>query len=144
MVRSAIMAVAAGAVLAALTPATARADAGDFISPTGDVYCQMAVSDAGAGTVVCEGGGVNAAPRPECASHSAWGDRFLLVQGQAPVADCHNDTIRGDQAQAPVLDYDQSRTAGTITCDSKRYGVACTDSSTGHFFVMTADKNTSG
>lgn len=136
---------AAAGVLATLNPATAHAEfAGDFTSPGGDVYCQMSVYDDGTGAVACEGGGPYAASKPECASHSAWGDRFYLKQGEAAVAQCHNDTIRSNQPLAPVLDYGQTQSVNTITCDSRPSGITCTDVSTGHFITLSAESNSLG
>ncbi|HNM10287.1 MAG TPA: hypothetical protein PKI02_02465 [Mycobacterium sp.] len=136
---------AAAGVLATLNPATAHAEfAGDFTSPGGDVYCQMSVYDDGTGAVACEGGGPYAASKPECASHSAWGDRFYLKQGEAAVAQCHNDTIRSNQPLAPVLDYGQTQSVNTISCDSQPSGITCTDVSTGHFITLSAESNSLG
>ena len=136
---------ATAAVLAMLSPATARAEfAGDFTSPSGDVYCQMSVYDDGTGAVACEGGGRYKAPEPECATHSAWGDRFYLKQGEAAVAQCHNDTIRSNQSFAPTLDYGRTQSVNTITCDSEPSGITCTDESTGHFITLSAESNTLG
>jgi Family of unknown function (DUF6636) len=135
---------AAAAVLATLNPASARADTvGDFTSPTGDVYCQIAVNN-GVAAVACEGGGPYAGPKPDCAAHLAFGDRFYLTQGQDPVSECHGDTIRSNQPFAPILFYGQTRTVGDITCGSEPSGVTCTDASTGHFFTMSAESNTLG
>jgi hypothetical protein len=39
----------------------------------------------------------------------------------------------------PTLDYGQTHTIGTITCDSEPAGVTCTHSSTGHFFRLSRD-----
>ena len=136
---------AAAGVLATLNPATAHAEfAGDFTSPGGDVYCQMSVYDDGTGAVACEGGGPYAASKPECASHSAWGDRFYLKQGEAAVAQCHNDTIRSNQPLAPVLDYGQTQSVNTISCDSQPSGITCTDVSSGHFITLSAESNSLG
>ena len=136
---------ATAAVLAMLSPATARAEfAGDFTSPSGDVYCQMSVYDDGTGAVACEGGGRYEAPEPECATHSAWGDRFYLKQGEAVVAQCHNDTIRSNQPFAPTLDYGRTQSVNTITRDSEPSGITCTDESTGHFITLSAESNTLG
>ncbi len=136
---------AAAGVLATLNPATAHAEfTGDFTSPGGDVYCQMSVYDEGTGAVACEGGGPYAASKPECASHSAWGDRFYLKQGEAAVAQCHNDTIRSNQPLAPVLDYGQTQSLSTSTCDSRPSGIACTDVSSGHFITLSAESNSLG
>jgi hypothetical protein len=38
----------------------------------------------------------------------------------------------------PTLDYGQTISAGTITCDSEPTGIKCTDSS-GHYFRVSKD-----
>ncbi|MFN8033713.1 MAG: DUF6636 domain-containing protein [Mycobacterium sp.] len=135
--------VAAGAVVATLGAATAHADiVGDFKSPTGDVYCQMALNN-GTASVACEGGGPYTGPAPDC-PHGNWGDRFYLTQGAVPIVACHTDTIRSNQAQAPVLFFGQTQSVGDITCDSELSGITCTDGSTGRFFSMSAAANTLG
>lgn len=134
----------AAAALAMFSPATAHAQfAGDFTSPGGNVYCTMSVYYDDSASVYCEGGGPYDAPKPECAVHSAWGDRFTLTQGQAPVAQCHNDTIRSGPLPPP-LDYGQTQSVNTITCASEPSGITCTDASTGHFITMSASGNTTG
>jgi hypothetical protein len=39
----------------------------------------------------------------------------------------------------PTLDYGQTRSVGTITCDVELSGVTCADSSTGHFFRLSRE-----
>ncbi len=135
----------AAAVLAAVSMPVAQADiADDFKTPSGNIYCKMWVGNDGLAAVGCEGGGSQAGPEPDCAEHMQWGDRFSMVQGQAPESHCHTDTIRSNQAQAPVLEYGQTQSTGTITCDSETTGLACTDTSTGHFFSMSREANTLG
>lgn len=131
------------AAAAMASAATAQADIiGDFKTPSGDVYCQLAtIGDTG--SVVCEGGGPFHQPVPaNC--HGAWGGRFSITQGQPPVSECHTDTIRSNQPMAPILWFGQTQSVGTITCDSELSGVTCTDSSTGRFFTMAAAANTLG
>jgi hypothetical protein len=136
---------AAATVLAMLGPPSAQAEiVGDFKTPSGTVYCQMALSNGGVAAVACEGGGPQTGPKPDCASRFPWGDRISIVQGAAPESDCHTDTIRSNQPEAPILDYGQSRTIGQITCDSETSGLTCTDASTGHYFSMSREANTSG
>lgn len=136
---------AAGAVVAALTAAGAQADTiNDFKTPSGNIYCYMSTNGDGVPIVACEGGGPQAGPKPDCAVHSAWGDRFYMAQGQAPQSDCHNDTIRSNEPQAPVLEYGQTKSNGTITCDSETTGLTCTDSSTGRYFSMSREANVLG
>jgi hypothetical protein len=130
-------------------PATAQAGPGDFQSPSGGIFCNLSVKGDGKGIVVCQGGGNYPVPTPpNC--HLAWGDRFSLDQGDAPVSHCHGDTIvpthssPGPIPEVPILGYGQTRAVGTITCDSEASGVTCTDSSTGHFFRMSREANELG
>jgi hypothetical protein len=44
----------------------------------------------------------------------------------------------GPDAPSP-LDYGQTRTLGSISCESEPSGVTCSDSSTGHFFRISRD-----
>lgn len=136
----------AAAAVATMNAAVAQADiVGDFKTPSGNIYCQMAVRPSdGVAAVACEGGGPQAGPEPDCAEQFPWGDRLSIIQGQAPESDCHTDTIRSNQAQAPVLEYGQTKSIGTITCDSETTGLTCTDASTGHFFVMSREANSLG
>lgn len=129
--------------------ALAHADSNSFQSPSGNVFCLMGVVDDGKGSIVCQGGGPYAVPRPpEC--HLAWGDRFSLDQGSTPVSHCHGDTIvpptssPGPIPDVPILDYGQTQSAGAITCDSEATGMTCTDSSTGHHFRMSRGSNELG
>lgn len=130
---------------AVMAAAGAHADTlNDFKTPSGNIYCYMSADGAGVPIVACEGGGPQAGPKPDCAVHSAWGDRFYMAQGQAPQSECHGDTIRSNQPQAPVLEYGQTKSNGTITCDSETTGLTCTDSSTGRFFSMSREANVLG
>ena len=54
------------------------------------------------------------------------------------------DTIRSNQPFAPTLDYGQTQSVNTITCDSEPSGITCTDESTGHFITLSAESNTLG
>jgi hypothetical protein len=126
--------------------AAAQIGPGDFQSPSGGIFCSLSVRGEGNGSVVCQGGGNYSAPTPpNC--HLAWGDRFSLDQGSAPVSHCHGDTIvpssstPGPIPNVPILGYGQTRVVGTITCDSEPSGVTCADSGTGHFFRMSREAN---
>ena len=135
----------AAAIAATLNASVAQADPpSDFKTPSGNIYCQMQPNGDGVAAVMCEGGGPEAGPEPDCAEHMQWGDRLSITQGQAPESHCHTDTIRSNEAQAPVLVYGQTKSIGTITCDSETTGLTCTDASTGHYFTMSREANTLG
>jgi hypothetical protein len=125
--------------------ATAQADSGvQFQSPSGNIFCAMSASDGGQGGVDCQIGDHTYVLPPKPCEHSAWGDRFGLTQGSAPVMACHNDTIKpsygypGPNPAVPTLDYGQTRSVGVISCDSEPSGMMCTDTSTGHFFRVSS------
>jgi len=63
-----------------------------------------------------------------------------LAQGNPPCVGPHTIQIvlSGQYAPAP-LDEGQKRSIGTITCESERSGVTCTDASTGHFFRVSSE-----
>ena len=115
--------------------ATAHADdAYAFRSPSGNVGCKM-----GAGGAMCEIKDYTwFIPRPADYTMGGKGNRFLLGQGGAPIGgDWHSDHEFPDGA--PTLAYGQTRTVGSINCDSELVGMTCTDSSTGHFFRVSRD-----
>jgi hypothetical protein len=132
MIVRAVIAAATAASAIAL-PATAHADTQNFQSPSGNIYC---VLDSGG--VGCDISDYTylVPPGPPCAQHLGWGSRFSLTPGKPAVMECHGDTLR--VPGEPTLDYGQSISAGTITCDSEPTGMTCTDSS-GHYFRVSKD-----
>ena len=125
-----------GATVAAATaaPATARADTLNFQSPSGNIYC---VLDSPGVACDISDFTYQPPPPPECGKHLAWGNRFTLTPGRPAAIECHGDTLRipGE----PTLEYGQTISAGTLTCDSEPSGMKCTDSSTGHYFRVSRD-----
>jgi hypothetical protein len=131
-------------------PATAQADPpGSFQTPSGGIYCSMGEVKIGIGRLICEGGHGFMVGKNGC-EHLAWGDRFSISQGEPVESHCHGDTIKpsysgkGPNPAVPILGYGQTRSAGTITCDSETTGLTCTDSSTGHYFFMSREANELG
>ncbi|MQY31441.1 DUF6636 domain-containing protein [Nocardia aurantia] len=147
LTKLALLAAPAAAVIA--FPGIAHADSDSFQSPSGNIFCAMSVRDDGTGSVVCEGDGHYAVPKPaDC--HFAWGDRFSLDQGGEAVSHCHGDTIvpsyssPGKNPNVPTLDYGRTRSAGSITCDSERTGMTCVDAGTGHYIHLSRESNDIG
>ena len=132
--------IATATVAAAIAiPATAQADPDypngqSFQSPSGNVGCSLSPDRAS-----CEIKNYTwFIPPPPDYFVGGRGNIFILARGSAPVAGVwHSDHQFPDGS--PTLDYGQSRTAGTITCDSESAGVTCTDSSTGHFFRVSRE-----
>lgn len=123
-------------------PVTAHTDSTkyEFQSPSGDVVCETSTCSDGAGRVFCDVDSLLRPPYPPGCSQG-WVYRFSLDQGSAPISHCQEDTIiPGSIPRNRALDtlaYGEKRSAGTLTCDSETSGVACTDSSTGHFFRVS-------
>ena len=66
--------------------------------------------------------------------------RFLLYQSREAQIECHSghtDAVGGYGER--TLDYGQTSAVGTVSCDSKRTGMTCIDSSTGHFFQVSRE-----
>ena len=115
-------------------PATARADNRPFQSPSGNISCLLGSSD-----VACDVSDYTyqMPPGPPCSQHISWGNRFGLQQGKPAEMMCHGDTLRVPGEQ--TLNYGQTISAGTITCESQPSGMKCTDGSTGHYFRVSRD-----
>jgi hypothetical protein len=115
-------------------PATAHADSQNFQSPSGNIACNMI-----AGGVACDISyfTYQPPPPPECGKHFPWGSRFTLTPGKPSAIECHSDSLR--VPGEPTLDYGQTISAGTLTCDSETSGIKCTDTSSGHFFQVSRD-----
>jgi hypothetical protein len=122
---------------------TAGADTGyqSFQSPSGNISCQLGTFiDSGVvrGTAACQVGqhDFTAPPRPANCD-GGWGDSVGLTEGRRATLQCHTDTLLG--SSEPVLEYGQSRSARSITCESTQAGVTCTDSNSGHSFSISRD-----
>ena len=133
MIRQALV-IGATVAAAAAAPAIARADTLNFQSPSGNIYC---VLDSPGVACDISDFDYQPPPPPECGKHLAWGNRFVLTTGQPAAIHCHGDTLR--VAGEPTLEYGQTMSAGTLTCDSEPTGMTCTDSSTGHYFRVSRD-----
>ncbi|MGD1278871.1 DUF6636 domain-containing protein [Mycobacterium seoulense] len=125
----------------ALAPPARADDGGVFLSPSGNIICSMAAGPDAKTGATCEIRDHTYVPpeptAPTC--HLARGDRVSLFQGSAPVLNCHGDTEFGLAAGQPTLPYGQTRTVGTVTCDSEPNGIICTDDSTGHYFRISRE-----
>jgi hypothetical protein len=114
----------------------------DFRSPSGDVVCAMTqghdIDDQahyGKGAVACQV--KHTYPQPPLPDCPVAGRSYDLNQGTPPSLECQGGAIVG--SPPPTLDYGQTRSVGTITCDVEPSGVTCTDSSTGHFLRLSRD-----
>jgi uncharacterized protein DUF6636 len=114
---------------------------GLFLSPSGNIICGVGTTGSdGKSGAMCEiRDFIYAPPSKPLDCHLGWGDRISLDPGSAPALRCHGDTQFGLAPGQPTLPYGQTRSAGTITCDSEPSGMTCTDSSTGHYFRMSRE-----
>jgi hypothetical protein len=130
----ALVAMTAVAAATGLSTAAHADESYDFQSPSGNVGCSL-----NPGGASCEIKDYTwFIPPPPDYSVGGRGNIFILARGSAPVAGVwHSDHQFPDGS--PTLDFGQSRTAGTITCDSESAGMTCTDSSTGHFFRVSRE-----
>jgi len=112
-----------------------------FQSPSGNIACWL-------GDVIFNGGvecdiaqytyALPARPA-DCPTQIVnFGDRFTLIPGQAAVMSCHGDTVRVP-GEMQTLNYGQKLSLGQISCDSEQSGMICTDTSTGHYFLVSRD-----
>ena len=115
--------------------ATAHADPEylQFTSPPGNVKCEMTISYKGdpyANCVVRHA--AYAVPADSCDFTGSADPQLGLTQGDTPTLSCVVGS--GDSPGEFTLDFGQTRSVGTITCDSEEFGVTCTDAGTGHYF----------
>jgi hypothetical protein len=118
-------------------PNVPNATSYQFQSPDGNIACTLGPSTNGGTSAACDIGDHTYTPPSKPADcHLGWGDRFSLQQGNAAMMDCHGDTLR--VPDLPTLNYGQTRSVGSIMCDSEVAGMTCTDNSSGHFFRVSA------
>jgi hypothetical protein len=128
----------ATAVTAIGVAATAHAEPESqfFQDPSGNVKCEMALSYKGDPYANCTvRHSAYAVPADAC-DFSGSAPQFGLTQGHAPNLSC---VLEFGEYQWPTLDFGQTRSVGTITCDSELAGVTCTDSGTGRYFRISTD-----
>ncbi len=131
------MTVTAAPAPAPVTTVIVQADGpSGFRSPSGNINCTLS-APGGDNQARCEvvDHVWTAPPPPDC--HLDSGDRFYLTQGGTAVVGCYGQEF--GPGPFPTLEYGQSRSFGTLTCDSEYTGMTCTDSSTGHYFRVSRD-----
>ena len=141
------------ATAATALPLAAIAHADDnyqqFASPSGNIRCILDGQDSPAPTAHCQIGDYTyvAPPGSErdsvsggpCPDGSATPNDLLLEPGKPGFFTCRYTALGSGAGPWPTLDFGQTRSVGSITCDSESSGVTCTDSSTGHFFRLSRD-----
>lgn len=143
---------AATIALAAVTalPAVAHAQGNDqkFASPSGNIRCVLTEENEPTPIALCQienktfsvppGSGRGQTGEP-CPSGTGSGNDFRLDPGQPGFIRCSFAALDGGVGPWPTLEYGQSRSLGSITCESQPSGVTCTDTSSGHFFRVSRE-----
>jgi hypothetical protein len=129
-------------------PAHADDNYQQFASPAGNIRCILNGKDARLPIAMCQIGNHTYAVEPgtardqsggPCPAGSDLGRDFRLDQGQATYVTCSYSELGSGFGPWPPLAYGQTRSLGTITCESQPAGMTCTDSGTGHFFRVSAE-----
>jgi hypothetical protein len=143
--------VAAAAVCACgattqMTTAHADDDYQQFASPSGSIRCilngqnaRLAMCQIGDHTYAVEPGTARDQNGGLCPPGSDLGRDFRLDQGQPAYVTCTYSAIGSGSGAWPPLAYGQTRSLGTLSCDSEPAGITCTDSGTGHFFRVSRE-----
>lgn len=160
LTKLALIATATAAAAIAI-PATANAHVNSgptpfvsytFQSPSGNIACEYQQGfdgDDTRGYVSCEVRDHTwVAPAATCtgpyndaerAQNMIGGDEFPLTEGKPALLSCYWGFGPLSYPHKSTLDYGQTLSVGTITCDSEPSGVTCTDASTGHFFRVSRE-----
>jgi hypothetical protein len=109
-----------------------------FTSPSGNVKCEMTINYKGTPYANCV---VRHAafpvPAGTCDFPGSFNPQIGLAQGGTPDVSC---VLASDDTPAEfTLDFGQTRSVGTITCDSEKSGVTCTDTATHRFFRVSPE-----
>ncbi|MFV8316123.1 DUF6636 domain-containing protein [Mycobacterium sp. 23] len=137
-IKAPVILACAGTALGLMAPATAHADGFDFFqTPSGNIDCAMGLLE-GSVLAMCEiADHTYAVPARPTPCMGAFGDRISMRQGSAAKMTCHSDSVRG--AGYAVLEYGQSRSLNSVTCESQESGITCTDKASGHYFQLSRD-----
>jgi hypothetical protein len=141
IIRCALMAVPAMAAFTAPLGLAAPAHADDYVmfqSPSGNIRCHLDEQHALAMCQIRDFTYPAPAAAVACPTGAEPGSDFRLDQGGPASLPCRYAALDSGYSGAwPTLDYGQTRSQGTITCASEQAGIRCTDSSTGHFFLVS-------
>ena len=148
-----ITAVGMAAAVTIAVPATVHASREDrqFASPSGNIRCVFdpyTDPSTSAPTALCQieditytapPGSVRKVGGGPCEPGSDLPRLFQLNQGQPAFLTCVYSALDSGFGPWPALAYGQTRSLGTITCDSEPAGMTCTDTGSGHFFRVSRD-----
>lgn len=105
-----------------------------FVSPSGNIGCAMTRK-----SVRCDVKShtyEDPEPPADC-QELEYGDSITLNGDSAATWTCHGDTVFGTDADLP---YGASITVGSFTCDSSEAGVTCSNTDSGHSFMLARER----
>lgn len=106
-----------------------------FRTPSGNINCTLS-APGGEIEARCEVADHAWSATAPADCHLNWGDRLYVRQGGDAGFGCYGQDFPTGQQ---TLGYGQSRSFGTITCESEPSGMTCTDNSTGHYFRVSRE-----
>jgi hypothetical protein len=114
-----------------------------FVTPSGNIACDMFPSMPGAHCEIRDHTWVAPAtttgPFGRPCDFNFGGLQLWVDTGKPSGLGCYEGVSDFERHDLPTLDYGQTHSVGAITCDSEPSGVTCTDSSTGHFFRVSRE-----
>ena len=138
------MFVLAAAVTAGVSAPTAHAAHSriQFLSPSGDVGCQMGTAPSGVAFARCTADQHSwAAAESDVCFDAAGGDDVALAEGEAPcVGTGMSPLFFTGHSAPPSLNRGDQRSVGSITCTVEAAGVSCGDSTTGNGFRVSRER----
>jgi hypothetical protein len=107
-----------------------------FHSPSGNIHCLIATEE-GSDIAECQilHFSYTPPPRPASCSSGDYGDVVALNPREAAFWFCG----RGPISSGTVLPYGHKFQLGTVVCDSEKNDMMCSESPSGHFFVLSRD-----
>lgn len=146
----AISAATAALAFGTMVPsAQAEPSSFQFLSPTGDVGCQLGTTPSGSAYAWCKANEQNWEPPPSSrcpvanvpgAIGDPGGEDVQLAEGQPPCFGfVMSQLFFAGQYAPPSLAYGDRRSVGSISCVVDVPGVTCTDSTTGRSFLVSRD-----
>jgi hypothetical protein len=120
-----------------------------FASPSGNIRCILSGPGTPLPGVMCQIKDITYSVAPgtarderngaACPPGSDGGGDFRLDQGGSPYVRCTYSALGSGFGDWQPLDFGQTRSLGSITCDSEADGMTCTDTGTGRFFRVSRD-----
>lgn len=108
-----------------------------FQDASGNIKCETTISYKGDPYANCTvRNAAYTVPADKCDFAGPANAQFGLTQGSTPSLSC---VVASGDYQWPTIDFGQTRSVGTVTCDNEPQGMTCTDAGTGHFFRISTD-----